>query len=123
MSSSICDVCRVGKLANLDTRGYESTLRVGGIHLLPPLPEAAGCGPPRQQRGKQPPHLLAAMEFLGRNNDAEETTSMGRAFAVLVTLRIVNSLLVRTYFDPDEYWQSLEIAYCMAFDNPQKCHK
>ena len=29
--------------------------------------------------------------------------------------RAVNAVLVCTYFNPDEYWQSLEVAHRMAF--------
>ena len=30
-------------------------------------------------------------------------------------LRCANALVVRTYFDPDEFWQSLEVGHRMAF--------
>lgn len=46
-------------------------------------------------------------------------------FVVLtaVFVRIVNALLIRTQFDPDEYWQTLEPAYCMAFQtHGYSCH-
>lgn len=36
-------------------------------------------------------------------------------FLWLVCFRLVDALLVRTYFNPDEYWQSLEVAHHMAF--------
>lgn len=29
--------------------------------------------------------------------------------------RLINSLVVRSYFSPDEYWQSLEVAHNMIF--------
>lgn len=29
--------------------------------------------------------------------------------------RLINALMVRTQFDPDEYWQTLEPAYCLVF--------
>jgi phosphatidylinositol glycan class B len=33
----------------------------------------------------------------------------------LCIFRIANALLIQTQFDPDEYWQTLEPAYCEAF--------
>lgn len=36
-------------------------------------------------------------------------------FLGLVLFRVVNSLLVRTYFSPDEYWQALEVGHRIAF--------
>ena len=33
----------------------------------------------------------------------------------LVGFRVVNSLLVWTYFNPDEFWQSVEVAHHMIF--------
>jgi Alg9-like mannosyltransferase family len=36
-------------------------------------------------------------------------------FSLLLSLRIVNSLVVRTFFQPDEYFQSLEPAWRLAF--------
>ena len=34
----------------------------------------------------------------------------------LLSYRILNSLLVRSYFSPDEYWQSLEVAHNLVFN-------
>jgi len=36
-------------------------------------------------------------------------------FAAIVALRLVNSLLVRTFFQPDEYFQALEPAWNIAY--------
>jgi phosphatidylinositol glycan class B len=36
-------------------------------------------------------------------------------FAVLLVFRFINALCVRTFFQPDEYFQSLEPAWQMAF--------
>lgn len=38
-----------------------------------------------------------------------------RFFAVCLALRIVNALLIQTYFNPDEHWQALEVAHRMVF--------
>ena len=39
-----------------------------------------------------------------------------RLWLQLWLLRALNSVCVRTYFNPDEYWQSLEVAHHLAFD-------
>ena len=36
-------------------------------------------------------------------------------FGLLLAYRLFNVYLVRTYMDPDETWQSLEVAHQMAF--------
>ncbi len=36
--------------------------------------------------------------------------------------RILNAFFIRTQFDPDEYWQTLEPAYCLAFPTPSGNH-
>jgi phosphatidylinositol glycan class B len=38
-------------------------------------------------------------------------------FTVLLVFRFINALCVRTFFQPDEYFQSLEPAWQMAFGN------
>jgi len=40
---------------------------------------------------------------------------MTKLFLALLSFRIVNALLVQTYFQADEYWQSLEIAHRRVF--------
>ena len=37
-------------------------------------------------------------------------------FLALFLFRSINSLLIATYYDPDEYWQSLEIAHSLVFN-------
>ena len=37
-----------------------------------------------------------------------------RLFLALCFYRLLNALLIQTQFDPDEYWQTLEPAYCKA---------
>lgn len=39
----------------------------------------------------------------------------------LCIYRILNALLIQTQFDPDEYWQTLEPAYCEAFPERHQC--
>jgi phosphatidylinositol glycan class B len=36
-------------------------------------------------------------------------------FFLLLLFRIINSLVVSTYFDPDEFWQSLEVAHNLVY--------
>ena len=36
-------------------------------------------------------------------------------FILCLLFRVINALLVRTTFAPDEYWQSVEVAHRMVF--------
>ena len=36
-------------------------------------------------------------------------------FLLLCVFRVLNTFLIRSYFDPDEVWQTLEPAYCAVF--------
>ena len=36
-------------------------------------------------------------------------------YFIICTYRVLNALIVQTQFDPDEYWQTLEPAYCISF--------
>jgi len=38
-----------------------------------------------------------------------------RVFLLCLAVRVLNSLLVQTYFNPDEHWQALEVAHRIAF--------
>lgn len=38
-----------------------------------------------------------------------------KLFLCICIFRILNALVIQTQFDPDEYWQTLEPAYCKAF--------
>eukprot|EP01104_Vermistella_antarctica_P003346 TRINITY_DN13515_c0_g1_i1.p1 TRINITY_DN13515_c0_g1~~TRINITY_DN13515_c0_g1_i1.p1 ORF type:complete len:762 (+),score=167.97 TRINITY_DN13515_c0_g1_i1:160-2445(+) len=38
-----------------------------------------------------------------------------RLFIALVCFRLINCFLVQTYFNPDEYWQGMEVAHRLAF--------
>jgi len=44
----------------------------------------------------------------------------GVLFLVFCTFRIINVCFIQTQFDPDEYWQQLEPAYCHVFKEPGK---
>lgn len=47
-----------------------------------------------------------------------------RLYLALCVFRILNTFLIRSYFDPDEFWQTMEPAYCQVFvhgiNNPQQ---
>ncbi|XP_058002233.1 mannosyltransferase APTG1 isoform X3 [Hevea brasiliensis] len=42
-------------------------------------------------------------------------SSSKNIFAMCLAFRIANSLLIQTYFNPDEHWQALEVAHCIVF--------
>ncbi|KAA8535457.1 hypothetical protein F0562_030460 [Nyssa sinensis] len=42
-------------------------------------------------------------------------SSSKRVFVLCLAIRMVNSLLVQTYFNPDEHWQALEVAHHITF--------
>ncbi|XP_034699487.1 GPI mannosyltransferase 3 isoform X1 [Vitis riparia] len=42
-------------------------------------------------------------------------SSSTKTLMVCLTVRMANSLLVQTYFNPDEHWQALEVAHNIAF--------
>ena len=50
-----------------------------------------------------------------RTDHAVETLSSQSVLLLIVALRIVNALSLQTFFQPDEYFQSLEPAWQMAF--------
>ncbi|KAJ4912058.1 Alg9-like mannosyltransferase family [Raphanus sativus] len=43
------------------------------------------------------------------------TRSTRRIFMFCLAFRVVNALLIQTYFNPDEHWQSLEVAHRTVF--------
>ncbi|KAL8149527.1 mannosyltransferase APTG1-like isoform X2 [Apium graveolens] len=42
-------------------------------------------------------------------------SSSKRVFVLCLVMRMINSLLVQTYFNPDEHWQALEVAHRITF--------
>lgn len=48
-------------------------------------------------------------------------TSFMLVFFLCCVLRIANTFLVQSYFDPDEFWQTMEPAYCQAFNGRPDC--
>lgn len=49
---------------------------------------------------------------------ASERTIWG----VLAVIRLINAMLIQTYFVPDEFWQSVEVAHKMVFKYPFYSH-
>ncbi|KAH6794413.1 Alg9-like mannosyltransferase family [Perilla frutescens var. hirtella] len=55
-------------------------------------------------------------KFTSRNHDLKNSSlSLHRIFLLCLVTRIINSLLVQTYFNPDEHWQALEVAHRITF--------
>lgn len=57
-----------------------------------------------------------------RNKSAADSKEEGKSkwddinvWLGCLALRILNALLVRTYFNPDEHWQALEVAHRLVF--------
>lgn len=46
---------------------------------------------------------------------ASANTTTLYVFALLIAFRLANGLIVRTFFQPDEFYQSLEPAWQLAF--------
>ena len=71
-------------------------------------------------------------ELIKENNDNNNNTGTSTSknfvkkdkknlkiiFFSLLIFRIVNALTIKTYFNPDEYWQSVEIAHNIVFGYP-----
>lgn len=38
-----------------------------------------------------------------------------KIFLLCLVTRVINSLFVKTYFNPDEHWQTLEVAHRITF--------
>lgn len=46
---------------------------------------------------------------------ADEARTEDSVWKVCLAVRLINSLLVQTYFNPDEHWQALEVAHRTVF--------
>jgi len=42
-------------------------------------------------------------------------------YMLILVYRLLNAVILQTQFDPDEYWQTLEPAYCLAFSTEHNC--
>ena len=49
------------------------------------------------------------------NNNNMSLHKIIKLFTCISLYRLLNAYIIRTQFDPDEYWQTLEPAYCLVF--------
>lgn len=68
---------------------------------------------PQQQKPLQPPVSISSPS--PHRQQQQQQFLLIRYFPYIFLFRIFNSLLLQTYFDPDEYWQALEVAHHGAF--------
>ncbi|XP_058082019.1 mannosyltransferase APTG1 [Magnolia sinica] len=74
---------------------------------LESVSEARISDPRTEERSEEP---------ISRENRSSSLFSSPRRILLLcLAFRTANSLLVRTYFNPDEHWQSLEVAHRIVF--------
>jgi hypothetical protein len=76
-------------------------------------PQTAGSPP--VAGGGDPDSSLSSEKKARRSPSWTVLGSDRRVLALAVAFRAANALLVRTYFNPDEHWQSLEVAHRVAF--------
>ncbi|XP_031394344.1 GPI mannosyltransferase 3 isoform X2 [Punica granatum] len=67
---------------------------------------------PDRDKSQNPPH---STEKRPKPQDSHSFHSERNVFLLCLAMRAVNSLLVQTYFNPDEHWQALEVAHKIAF--------
>lgn len=58
---------------------------------------------------------LSDAEQTEKSHNSDYSFSPRKVFAFCLAFRVVNALLVQTYFNPDEHWQALEVAHRIAF--------
>ncbi|EXB94916.1 GPI mannosyltransferase 3 [Morus notabilis] len=58
---------------------------------------------------------LSDSEQTEKSHNSDYSFSPRKVFAFCLAFRVVNALLVQTYFNPDEHWQALEVAHRIAF--------
>ncbi|XAR51226.1 Dolichyl-P-Man:Man(6)GlcNAc(2)-PP-dolichol alpha-1,2-mannosyltransferase [Bertholletia excelsa] len=66
-----------------------------------------------QRDGSQNPNSMERQK--GQISCSIQTLSSEKVFLICLAIRMANALLVQTYFNPDEHWQSLEVAHHVAF--------
>lgn len=66
---------------------------------------------PRQSQGPAVSHLAGKRPSSRQGVDLQGSN----VFLFLVAFRIINAFAIRTFFQPDEYFQSLEPAWQIAF--------
>lgn len=80
-----------------------------------------GPAPGRDRDEKVPEEYVAASEEKRQSMQEELGDDSGTAederwvWRACLAFRLLNAILVRTYFNPDEHWQALEVAHRMVF--------
>ncbi|KAJ8767304.1 hypothetical protein K2173_017348 [Erythroxylum novogranatense] len=64
---------------------------------------------------KENSHLTKQEESVNKSQKTSFFSSQKRVFLLCMAFRIANSLLIQTYFNPDEHWQALEVAHRIVF--------
>ncbi|KAL3475688.1 Alg9-like mannosyltransferase family-domain-containing protein [Aspergillus californicus] len=83
------------------------------------MPARARQSKPRQSSAAAAPSTLSSPPSRLRLPHPERDTSTSNILLFLVAFRILNALTVRTFFQPDEFFQSLEPAWKVAFGENQ----
>ncbi|VDK88379.1 unnamed protein product [Dibothriocephalus latus] len=66
--------------------------------------------------GRDSPRTASQMKNAAGSGDSDELQKLSNVILpVLILFRIVNALIIRTTFVPDEYWQSVEVAHRWTF--------
>ena len=65
-------------------------------------------------------NIMAAKHIQQQKCNKTKTTIVTKRqtihlFILICLYRLANAWMIRTQFDPDEYWQTLEPAYCLVF--------
>lgn len=68
-----------------------------------------------RQRRKDGGDVLSPGDDDRNPYNKQANKSSDSVFVVCLAFRIVNALLIQTYFNPDEHWQTLEVAHRIAF--------
>ncbi len=57
--------------------------------------------------------------FSKENKSLKLFNNQNRLLSFLILFRVINAICTRTYFNPDEYWQSVEVGHYMVFGYPK----
>ena len=88
-----------------------------GTHTPTPTRQPQHAPATTSQPQPQPQHACTAAPQCGGQPllPPAQARFLRTWFPVLLLFRVANSLCVRTYFTPDEYWQGPEVAHGMVF--------
>jgi phosphatidylinositol glycan class B len=85
--------------------------------------KVARTPPPSKQNGQSPRRQQTPVSRSLDMTKPAQSSSLPYwlVFFALCIFRAANTFLVHSYFDPDEFWQTMEPAYCQAFNGTQDC--